>query len=125
MSLLKVWKRQVRSSTLGRILQIYWKVFFNEEQRSLGPRGVRLYFLKRLITKKLAKRIIPSKVWFFGVKKKEIFDPHQFIDDEKYLETLIIWKKREMKKFIEENPRLSIRGYRHKKTCGCKRPIRV
>ena len=30
-----------------------------------------------------------------------------------------------MKKFIEDNPSLSIKGYRHKKICGYRRPIRV
>ena len=90
MSLLKVWKKQVRTSTLGRILRIYWKVFFNEERRSLGHRAKRLCFLKQLIKKRLPRRILPSKKWFFAVERKEIFDPFEFNDDEKYLETLII-----------------------------------
>ena len=55
-SLLKVWKKQVRSSTLGRILQIYWKVFFNEERRSLGHRAERLFkFFKTTYKKKITK----------------------------------------------------------------------
>ena len=48
-SLLKVWKKKVQSSTLRRILRIYWKVFFNEERRSLGRRAEGLCFLKQLI----------------------------------------------------------------------------
>ena len=35
-SLLRAWKKEVRSSTLGRLLRLYWKVFFNEERRHLG-----------------------------------------------------------------------------------------
>ena len=54
-SLLKVWKKKVQSSTLRRILQIYWKVFFNEERRSLGRRAEGLCFLKQLIKKKITK----------------------------------------------------------------------
>ena len=86
-SLLKVWKKQVKSSSLVRILQIYWKVFFNEERRTIGRGAERLCFLKQLIKKKLPKRIIPFKVWFYGVEQKEIFNPFEFVDDEKYLET--------------------------------------
>ena len=99
--------------------------FFNEERRSLGRRAERLCFLKQLIKKKLPRRILPWKVWFFAVEQKEIFNPFEFSDDEKYLETLIIWKEREMKKFTEDNPRLLVKGYRHEKICGYKRPIRV
>ena len=50
-SLLKVWKKQVKSSNLVRILRIYWKVFFNEERRTIGRRAERLCFLKQLIKK--------------------------------------------------------------------------
>ena len=124
-SLLKVWKKQVKSSSLVRILRIYWKVFFNEERRTIACRAERLCFLKQLIKKKLPKRIIPFKVWFFGVEQKEIFNPFLFVDDEKYLETLIIWKKREMKKVISDNPRLSIKGYRHEKIYKYRRTLRV
>ena len=106
-------------------MRIYWKVFFNEERRRIGRRAERLCFLKQLIKKKLPKRIIPFKVWFFTVEQKEICNPFELVDDEKYLETLIIWKKREMKKFINDNPRLLIKGYRHEKICEYRRPIRV
>ena len=68
---------------------------------------------------------MPYKVWLFAVEQKEIFNPFLFIDDENYLETLIIWKKREIKKFIADNPRLSVKGYRHEKVCEYRRPIRV
>ena len=50
-SLLKVWKKQVKSSSLVRILRIYWKVIFNEERRRIGRRAERLCFLKQLIKK--------------------------------------------------------------------------
>ena len=123
-SLLRAWKKQVRSSSLGRLLRLYWKVFFNEERRHFGHRCERLFLLKRLIKKRLPKRILPSKVWFYGVEKEGIFDPFHF-EDEKYFETMIIWKEREMKKFIEDHPSLLAKGYRHKKIPGYKRPIRV
>ena len=113
--LLKAWKKQVRSSSLGRLLRLYWKVFFNEERRHLGHRCERLCLLKRLIKKKLPKRILPSKVCFYGVEKKGIFNPFFFEDDEKYFETLMLWKEREMKKFIEEHPILLAKGYRLEK----------
>ena len=58
-------------------------------------------------------------------KKKIFFNPFLFEDDEKYIETLMIWKKREMKKFIEKHPILLVKGYRHKKVCEYKRPLRV
>ena len=81
-SLLKAWKKQVRSSTLGRLLRPYWKVFFNLERRHFGHRCDRLCLLKRLI-----------KVWFYGVEKNEIFNPFHF-EDEKYFETMILWRER-------------------------------
>ena len=92
-SLLKAWKKQVRSSTLGRLLRLYWKVFFNLERRHFGHRCDRLCLLKRLIKKRLPKRILPWKVWFYGVEKKEIFNPFHF-EDEKYFETMILWRER-------------------------------
>ena len=106
-------------------MRIYWKVFFNEEERFIGRRWERLVFLQQIIKKKLPRKILSSKVWFFGVEKKEIFNPFEFIDDEKYLETLRIWKERKLLDFIEKNPSLSIRGYRHEKNFSYKRPIRL
>ena len=124
-SFLKAWKKQVRSSSLGRLLRLYWKVFYNEERRHFGHRCERLCLLKRLIKRNLPIGIIPSKVWFYGVEKKEIFNPFLFEDDEKYIEILMIWKEREMEKFIEKHPILLAKGYRHEKIPGYKRPIRV
>ena len=40
-------------------------------------------------------------------------NPFLFTDDEHYIESLRLWKEREMKKFIDENPRL--RPKRHEK----------
>ena len=78
----------------------------------MGKKGC--VFLKKLIKKKLPKRIIPSKAWFFGVERERIFNPMEFDDVEKYFETLMIWKEREMKTFVERHPRLLIKGHRHK-----------
>ena len=124
-SFLKVWKKQVRLAGLNRLLRLYWKVFFNLERRHFGHRCERLCLLKKLIKRKLPRRIIPSKVWFYAAEKKKIFNPFLFEDDEKYIETLMIWKKREMKKFIEKHPILLVKGYRHEKVCEYKRPLRV
>ena len=82
-------------------------------------------FFKENYKKKLPKSILPSKVWFFAVEQHGMMDPFAFVDDEKYLQTLMVWKKRELKKFIEDNPRLSIREYRHEKICSYREPLRV
>ena len=68
-SLLKAWKKQVRSSTLGRLLRLYRKVF-NQERRHLGHRCERLCLLKRLIKKKLPKHILPYFVVLWGRKRR-------------------------------------------------------
>ena len=93
MSLLKIWKKQVKSSPIVRVMRIYWQVFYNEEQRSFGRRWERLCFLENIIKKRLPRKIVPSKVWFFAVKKKGIFNPFEFINDEMYLETLRLWRE--------------------------------
>ena len=122
---LKLWKKQVRSVGINRLLRLYWKVFFKLERRQFGHRGERLCLLKKLIKRKLPRRILPSKIWFYAVEKKKIFNPFLFEDDEKYIETLMLWKKREMKNFIAKHPILLVKGYRHEKVCEYKRPLRV
>ena len=122
MSLLQAWKKQVRQSPIVRIMRIYWNVFFNCEHYTIGYRWERIAFVERLLKKKWPKKQIPIKVWFFGVKKKEMFNPFAFLDDEKYLETLRLWKERKMKKFLEDN--YIPKGYRHKKVYSYKKPIR-
>ena len=67
---LKLWKKQVRSVGINRLLRLYWKVFFKLERRQFGHRGERLFLLKKLIKRKLPRRILPSKVWFYAVEKK-------------------------------------------------------
>ena len=112
--LLRLWKKQIRTSTLLRMMKQFWKIYHRMEQ--IGHhRGEQLVFLKKLIKKKLPKRIVPSKVWFFAVEEIHMFNPLLFIDGEKYLETLILWREREMKKFIEQYPRILIKQHRHKK----------
>ena len=122
--MLKIWKKQVLTSTLPRAMREYWKVFHRLE--SIGcHRGEQLVFLKKLIKKKLPRQILPSKVWFYAVEKITMFNPLLFHDSKKYLETLMLWRVREMKKFIQDNPRLLIKGYRHKKVAAYKKPLRV
>ena len=71
--LLKAWKKQVRSSSLGRLLRLYWKVFFNEERRHLGHRCERLCLLKRLIKKKTTKTYSTIESMFLWGRKKRNF----------------------------------------------------
>ena len=69
-SLLKAWKKQVRSSTLGRLLRLYWKVFFNLERRHFGHRCDRLCLLKRLIKKKITKAYFAMESVVLWSRKK-------------------------------------------------------
>ena len=121
-----MWKKEARSATLEKVLKQYCKIYFKIALISMGRhREEQLLFLNKIIKKKLPERIIPLKVWFFAVEKAKMFNPLRFEDFEKYLETLMIWRKREMKKFIEDNPRLLIKGYRHKKVYSYRKPLRV
>ena len=81
--------------------------------------------MKKIIKKKLPRRIVPSKVWFYAVEKIHMFNPLLFVDSEECLETLMLWREPEMKKFIQDNPRLLIKSYRHKKVFAYKKPLRV
>ena len=115
---LHAWKKQVLKSPLVRVMRIYYSVFYRTEQRRIGYRYERLYFLKKIIKKRLPRWILPYKVWFFAVDEYGMMNPFQFTDDEHYIESLKLWKEREMKKFIDENPRL--RPKRHEKICKYK-----
>ena len=120
---LHAWKKQVLKSPLVRVTRIYWSVFYREEQRRIGYRYERLYFIKKIIKKRLPKWIIPYKVWFFAVETYAMLNPFLFTDDEYYVESLRLWKEREMKAFIDENPRL--RPHRHEKICKYRKTLRV
>ena len=122
MSLLQAWKKRVVQSPVVRVMRIYWKVFYNEEHITMGYRWERIVFLEKILKKKLPKKQFPLKIWIWCVQKKGMFDPFSFIDDEKYLETLRLWKERKMKDFLENN--YIPKGYRHKKVCSYKKPIR-
>ena len=122
MSLLQAWKKQVIQSPVVRVMRIYWKVFFNEEHYTIGYRWERLVFLKKNLKKKLPRKHFPLKIWVWCVQKKEMFNPFAFVDDEKYLETLRLWKERKMKKFLSRH--YIPKGYRHEKIYTYKRPIR-
>ena len=107
--MLKIWKKQVRSSTLPRAMKEYWKVFFRI--KSIGcHKGEQLVFLKKLIKKSYQGELYPLKCGFMLLKKSRCSTPLLFRDSEKYLETLMLWREREMKKFIQDNPRLLIKG---------------
>ena len=122
MSLIQAWKKQVRQSPLVRIMRIYWKVFYNEEHYTIGRRRERIAFLERILRKRWPKKHFPIKIWFYCVKRREMFNPFGFIDDEKYLERLRLWKEREMAKFLDKYPQAV--GYRHEKVYRYKKPIR-
>ena len=115
---LHAWKKQVLKSPLFRVMRIFWLVFFGEEQRRIGYRYERLYFLKKIIKNRLPKWIVPYKVWLFAVERHGMFNPFSFTDDEWYIESLRTWREREMKKFIDENP--ALRPKRHEKICKYK-----
>ena len=120
---LQTWKKQVYKSPLVRVMRIYWPVFYRNEQRRIGYRYERLYFTKKIIKKRLPKWIIPYKVWFFAVETYGMLNPFLFSDDEHYVESLRLWKERDMKAFIDENPRL--RPHRHEKICKYRKTLRV
>ena len=122
MSLLQAWKKQVRQSLLVRVMRIFWKVYYNEEHITIGYRWERILFLERILKKKWPKKHFPIKIWFYCIKRREMFNPFHFLDDEKYLETLRLWKERKMAKFLDKYPQAV--GYRHKKVYGYKKPIR-
>ena len=71
MSFLKIWKRQVKSSPIVRIMRIYWQVFYNEEQRSLARRWERLCFLENIIKKDYQEKLFRQKYGFLRLKRKE------------------------------------------------------
>ena len=122
MSLIQSWKKQVRQSPLVRIMRIYWKVFYNEEHYTIGRRWERIAFLERILKKRWPRRHFPIKIWFYCVKRRGMFDPFVYVDDEKYLETLFLWKKDKMAEFLEKYPQAV--GYRHEKVYRFKKPIR-
>ena len=91
--LLQAWKKQVRQSPLVRVMRIYWKIFYNEEHLTIGYRWERILFLERILKKKLSKKYFPIKIWLYCIKRRKMFNPFNFVDDEKYLETLRLWKE--------------------------------
>ena len=122
MSLIQSWKKQVWQSPLVRVMRIYWKVFYNEEHYTIGRRWEPIAFLERILKKRWPRRHFPIKIWFYCVKSRGMFDPFVFVDDEKYLETLSLWKERKMAEFLDKYPQAV--GYRHEKVCRFKKPIR-
>ena len=122
MSLIQAWKKQVRQSPIVRIMRIYWKVFYNEEHYTIGRRWERIAFLERILKKRWPKKHFPMKIWFYAVKRRGMLNPFEFIDDEKYLETLRLWKEHKLARFLDKYPQA--KGYRHVKVYRYKKPIR-
>ena len=75
MSCVKYWKKQMKKTTLHIILKSYWKIYWEQNIEGFR-RDKRLFFLKKLIEKRLPKRLLPSKVWFFGVTQKKFVSIH-------------------------------------------------
>ena len=108
------WKKQVFKSPLVRVLRFFYAATMSIEPVDIGWKSERIYFLKKLIKKRLPRRIVPFKIWIFAVEEHGMLNPFSFTDDEEYIETLIRWTKNDMKDFILENPRCKNQK-RHKK----------
>ena len=107
------WKKQVYKSPFVRVMRFFYADSMAIEPVNIGFRTERIYFLKKLIKKRLPRWVIPFKIWVFAVEEHGMLNPFSFTDDEEYIETLIIWTKNDMKDFILENPRLKQK--RHEK----------
>ena len=108
------WKKQVFKSPLARVLRFFYAAATSMEPVDIGWKSERIFFLKKLIKKRLPKRVIPYKIWFFCVENHGMFNPFPVTDDEEYIELLMRWTKNHMKDFILENPRCKNQK-RHKK----------
>ena len=94
MSCLKCWKKQMKDATLHTVLKAYWKIYWNRNIESFR-RDEQQFFLKKIIQKRLPKRILPAKVWFFGVTQDKIrFNPWAYEESKRLFEQLMIWKKK-------------------------------
>ena len=65
---LHAWKKQVLKSPLVRVMRIYWPVFYREEQRRIGYRYERLYFIKKTIKKNYQNGSFHIKFGFLPLK---------------------------------------------------------
>ena len=68
---LHAWKKQVLKSPLVRVMRIYYSVFYRTEQRRIGYRYERLYFLKKIIKKRLPRGYFHTKFGFSLWKNME------------------------------------------------------
>ena len=89
-------------------------------------RDEQLVLLKNIIKKRLPKRVLPSKVWFFAVTLQKVYlNPLVFTDTERFFESLQFWKDRKLKRFLEMHPGLSRKQIRHKKVPAYNTPMRL
>ena len=83
------WTRETDESCLYKVMRAYWRIFYSTNYYKYEL----LSFMKKFIKKRLPKRILSSKVWFFGVEKKKIrFNPRGYDESEKSFEQLLISK---------------------------------
>ena len=61
------WRTEIEEADLFKVMQTYWRVFHG---RNLY-RNEQIFLLQRNIKKRLPKRILPSRIWFYGVTKKK------------------------------------------------------
>ena len=119
------WRTEIKEADLFKVMKAYWRVFHNTPGVNLY-RDEQLFLLKRNTKKRLPKRIMPSKVWIFGVVKKKIrFNPRAYEESERFFEQLLIWKDQKLENFLRKYPELTHIPKRHKKIPEYKRPLRV
>ena len=69
------WAREINESSLYKVMRAYWRTFYATNYY----RDELLCYMKKFVKKRLPKRILPPKVWFFGVEKKKIrFNPRAY-----------------------------------------------
>ena len=110
------WRKEIEEADLYKVMKAYWHVFHG----SGLYRDEQLFLLQRNIKKRLQKRILSSKVWFFEVTKKKIqFNPRAYEGKEK----LLIRKDKKLKKYLIKYPQLTRKAKRHKKVPEYLRPL--
>ena len=116
------WVAEVKKSTLFDQIRYYFYAVKRMEPFFILRRHERIYWIKKQIKKKLPRRILAPKLFFYLVEKYGFFNPlYEKIDKEQYFEVILRWRQKEMKKFFKEHP-LPIR---HKKIIIYKRkPLR-
>ena len=111
-TVVREWVAEVKKATLFDQIRYYFFAVKNMEPFFIAKKYDRIYWVKKQINKKLPRRILAPKLFFYLVEKYGFFNPlYEKIDEEQYFEIILKWRQKEMKKFFKEHP-LPIR---HKK----------